>query len=60
MDADLIVVLKDGEVLEKGRHDELIEGRGLYHELWSKQQASVSVDDLALQLDAPVDPLRQG
>lgn len=59
MDADLIVVLKDGQVLEKGRHEELLEGKGLYHELWSKQQSSMSVDDLALQVsDGPTDPLR--
>jgi ATP-binding cassette subfamily B protein len=36
-DADLIVVLDDGRIAERGTHDELIERGGLYAELYEKQ-----------------------
>lgn len=32
-------VLDDGGVAEIGTHDELVDQKGLYHELWSKQGA---------------------
>ncbi len=37
LDADIIVVLKDGEVIEKGSHAELIELDGFYAELYNNQ-----------------------
>lgn len=37
-DADLIIVLDEGAVLERGTHDELLERKGLYAELWAMQQ----------------------
>lgn len=37
MNADLIIVIKDGGILEKGDHDQLIEQKGKYYQLWSKQ-----------------------
>jgi ATP-binding cassette subfamily B multidrug efflux pump len=36
-DADLIVVLEDGGIAERGTHDELIARGGLYAELYEKQ-----------------------
>ena len=35
--ADLILVIEDGEVVERGRHDELIEIDGRYHQLYTVQ-----------------------
>ena len=35
--ADLILVLKDGDVIESGNHDELIEQNGFYAELYNSQ-----------------------
>ncbi|KAJ1511889.1 Homocysteine S-methyltransferase 1 [Coelomomyces lativittatus] len=37
MHADLIVVMKDGYIIETGTHAELLDKNGLYHELWFKQ-----------------------
>jgi ABC-type multidrug transport system fused ATPase/permease subunit len=37
-DADLILVLDDGRIVERGTHDELIDIGGLYRELWQAQQ----------------------
>jgi len=36
-DADLIVVLQNGEIAERGTHDELVELNGIYSELHQKQ-----------------------
>ncbi len=35
--ADLIIVLDDGKTVEKGTHEELLELRGVYSELYEKQ-----------------------
>ena len=35
--ADRIIVLEEGEIVEEGTHDELLEQHGRYHALWSVQ-----------------------
>ena len=35
--ADLILVVKDGNIIEKGKHQELLEQKGFYHELYYSQ-----------------------
>jgi ABC-type multidrug transport system ATPase subunit len=37
MNADRIIVVTGGEVVEQGSHEELIRANGKYAELWSKQ-----------------------
>jgi ATP-binding cassette subfamily B protein len=37
--ADRIIVLKNGEIVEQGRHGELAAGEGLYAELFGMQAA---------------------
>jgi subfamily B ATP-binding cassette protein MsbA len=39
--ADRIIVLKDGRIVEQGRHAELLERGGLYQHLWSLQFADI-------------------
>ncbi len=36
--ANQILVLNDGKIIEKGTHNELIKTKGLYNRLWSEQQ----------------------
>lgn len=38
IDADEIIVLRDGQVAERGRHQDLLEQDGLYAEMWAQQQ----------------------
>lgn len=40
--ADKIVVMKEGQIVEQGKHDELLEKRGVYHGLWSVQDLGVA------------------
>jgi len=36
-DADLILVMKDGDIVEQGKHEELLERHGFYAELYNSQ-----------------------
>jgi len=36
-DADLILVMKDGDIVEQGKHEELIEANGFYASLYNSQ-----------------------
>ncbi|MGK0224772.1 MAG: ABC-type transport system involved in Fe-S cluster assembly fused permease/ATPase subunit [Limisphaerales bacterium] len=42
IDADLIIVLDEGRIVERGDHETLLEIDGLYSELWNHQQREVS------------------
>jgi ATP-binding cassette subfamily B protein len=44
-DADLIVVLDDGEIKERGTHDELVAHGGLYAELHRKQLLEEALEE---------------
>jgi ATP-binding cassette subfamily B protein len=35
--ADVILVMKDGDIIEQGNHDELIAQNGFYSELYNSQ-----------------------
>ena len=45
-DADLILVMKDGDIAEQGTHQELLEKKGFYAELYQAQWAT-PVSDIA-------------
>ena len=36
-DADLILVMRDGDIVEQGKHEELLEAKGFYAELYNSQ-----------------------
>ncbi len=38
VDAEEIVVLEGGRVVERGRHDDLIAREGVYADMWRRQQ----------------------
>ena len=45
VDADLILVLDHGKVMEQGTHHELMKKKGMYYELYTSQ----ALDEKAMQ-----------
>jgi len=46
--ADMILLMEDGRVIERGTHDELMDARGVYHDMVLRQMASSAQDGEAL------------
>lgn len=44
--ADIILVVSDGKIVERGRHDELMANRGPYYRLYTRQFAEESVQSI--------------
>ncbi|KAI0715771.1 P-loop containing nucleoside triphosphate hydrolase protein [Cerioporus squamosus] len=44
VEADLIIVLKDGQVVEQGTHEELMRAGGLYYSMWQQQVSDITSD----------------
>ena len=42
---DEIIVMDNGEIIEKGTHDELLEKEGQYYRLWEMQQGNFIVEE---------------
>ena len=40
-DADMIIVMKDGQVMESGNHEQLLEKKGVYYGLYQNQFAGI-------------------
>jgi ATP-binding cassette subfamily B multidrug efflux pump len=48
--ADMILVLKDGQIIERGKHDELLAKQGFYYELYMSQfRKQEEVEAVAVQ-----------
>jgi ATP-binding cassette, subfamily B, heavy metal transporter len=45
LDADLIIVLADGRIVEEGSHEALVERNGVYAAMWRRQQAPGDTED---------------
>ena len=46
---DLIIVLRDGQVVEQGSHEELLRRGGLYASMWQQQVSAELFDNEVLQ-----------
>ena len=44
INADEIIVLKDGTIAERGTHAELLEQKGLYERMWNRQREAVQAE----------------
>ena len=47
----MIIVLKEGEVVEQGTHEGLLRARGLYYSMW-QQQASLEAAQAEEEIEA--------
>jgi ATP-binding cassette, subfamily B, heavy metal transporter len=57
IDADEIIVLDDGRIVERGRHGELLARRGAYAAMWTRQQEAAgekAVADLPVSFSDPI------
>ncbi|MGC5332967.1 ABC transporter transmembrane domain-containing protein [Micromonospora sp. DT62] len=55
-DADLILMMEDGRIVEQGTHDELLDARGAYHRLYRSQFTAALQPDPDPQPDAQPGP----
>ncbi|BDA42838.1 ATP-binding cassette sub-family B member 6, mitochondrial [Coccomyxa sp. Obi] len=46
MDADVIIVMKEGDIVERGTHQQLVQMGGLYAEMWTRQAEAAVVEEL--------------
>jgi len=44
--SDLILVVKDGKIIERGKHDELLKARGHYYSLYTRQYEDEATSNL--------------
>ncbi|MBQ0000540.1 MAG: ABC transporter ATP-binding protein, partial [Clostridiales bacterium] len=44
VDADVILVVRDGKIIEQGRHRELMQKKGYYYELYTRQYEEMAAD----------------
>lgn len=45
INADEIIVLRDGEIAERGKHFELLEKEGLYAQMWNRQREAIEAEE---------------
>ncbi|MBC1370828.1 ABC transporter ATP-binding protein [Listeria booriae] len=45
-DADLILVLSKGNIIERGTHEELLEHGGVYHSMYQLQNSGMDLEDI--------------
>jgi ATP-binding cassette subfamily B protein len=64
VDADEIIVLDHGQIVERGRHAELVAKNGAYASMWNKQKEAAAVRERLAEVEADPavghDPLLDG
>jgi ATP-binding cassette subfamily B protein len=55
VEADEIIVLQDGQIVERGGHGVLIAADGLYAEMWRRQSEAVAAAEAAARAQAAAD-----
>jgi ATP-binding cassette subfamily B protein len=55
VDADEILVLEKGEIVERGRHDDLVARKGAYAAMWNRQKRAEAARERVKKLET--DPL---
>ncbi len=62
VNADEILVLDKGMIVERGTHDELLERRGIYSAMWNQQREAAAVDDMlrGVEADGGADDVGRG
>ena len=53
-DSDLILIMDQGKILERGTHDELLKQKGFYYNIWALQ------NDVTDDTTAPPSPENTG
>lgn len=51
VDADEILVLDKGEIVERGTHEKLLENRAIYADMWSRQQEAARTRERLVELE---------
>jgi ABC-type multidrug transport system fused ATPase/permease subunit len=59
VDADEILVLDHGQIVERGRHDELVARGGHYAAMWNKQKEAAAVRERLKEVESDPDVARQ-
>lgn len=47
VDADVILVVKDGKIIERGKHTELMQAHGYYYDLYTRQYEEMVTDTVS-------------
>ena len=50
----MIIVLKEGEVVEQGTHEELLRARGLYYSMWQQQASLEAAQSEEIEADEAI------
>jgi ATP-binding cassette subfamily B protein len=45
VNADEIIVLRDGEIAERGKHEELLAKDALYAQMWNRQREATEAEE---------------
>lgn len=56
IDADEIIVLKAGQIVERGKHHELLQLKGEYSDLWEKQQEAQEYEKKLQEIQSETNP----